>query len=427
MAPLERAGVLKRVRNALEANREDFAELVTDEMGAPITQSRSIQLGAPLALFDAYLELLESFPFRDERTAASGSALVVREPVGVVAAVVPWNVPLTVAVQKLAPALLMGCTVVLKPAPETSLTTLAFAQLFHDAGLPPGVLNVVPAGVDASEHLVGHPGVDKVTFTGSTRAGRRIASMCGQNLKRVTLELGGKSAAIVLDDADLTAAVESLRMGSLRNSGQICTLKTRILVSERRHDELVERLVEMVESMPVGDPHDPATQIGPMVTERQRDVVENYIQIGKDEGAVPVLGGGERPRSRGWFADPTIFTEVAPGMRIAQEEVFGPVLAVIQYADDDSAVDIANNSDFGLSGAVFTGDVERGLALASRIRTGMVEINGHSVGFHAPSGGFKSSGIGREAGREGMEEYTEVKSYGLSAQSLRQFADVQLS
>lgn len=414
--PAERAAILRRVRDGLAARREDFAELVTDEMGSPITQSLAIQVGAPLALLDSYLELVETFPFHDVRTAPSGSALVSKEPIGVVAAVVPWNVPLTVAVQKVAPALLMGCTVVLKPAPETSLATLALVQLFQDAGLPLGVLNAVPAEREVSEYLVSHPGIDKVTFTGSTAAGRRIGALCGQNLKRVTLELGGKSAAVILDDADLGAAVESLRLGSLRNSGQICTLKTRILVSHRNHDELVDRLRALVQSMPVGDPRDPATQIGPMVTRRQRDVVEGYIRNGMEQGARPVVGGGTAPVERGWFVDPTIFTDVDPNMRIAREEIFGPVLSVLRYDSEDAAIEIANHSEYGLSGAVFTSDIDHGIAVASRIRTGSVEINGNPVGFNAPVGGFKSSGIGREAGHEGMDEYVESKSYGLPAE-----------
>lgn len=421
--PAERAAVLRRVRDELQARRQDFAQLVTDEMGCPITQSLAIQVGAPLALLDSYLDLVGTFPFRDVRSAPSGNALVTREPIGVVAAVVPWNVPLTVAIQKVAPALLMGCTVILKPAPETSLTTLALVQLFQDAGLPAGVLNVVPAEREASEYLVSHPGVDKVTFTGSTAAGRRIGALCGQNLKRVTLELGGKSAAVILDDADLDTTVESLRLGSLRNSGQICTLKTRILVSDRRHDDVVDRLHALLESMPVGDPRDPVTQIGPMVTRRQRDVVTNYIRSGIEQGARPVIGAGVAPQDRGWFVDPTIFTDVDPDMRIAREEIFGPVLAVIRYSDEDMAIDIANHSDYGLSGGVFTSDLDHGIAVASRIRTGSVEINGNPVGFKAPVGGFKSSGIGREAGHEGMDEYVETKSYGLPAEKVAQLTN----
>jgi acyl-CoA reductase-like NAD-dependent aldehyde dehydrogenase len=409
----ERVAVLRRVRDGIEASRDRLAALVTDEMGAPISQSGPIQVGTPLVLLDSYIELALRHPFREVRRSSSGTALVTREPVGVVAAVVPWNVPLTVALQKLAPALLTGCTVILKPAPETPLSAYALAEIFADAGLPPGVLNVLPADREVSEYLVGHSGVDKVTFTGSTAAGRRIAARCGQDLRRVTLELGGKSAAVVLDDADLDQAVEALRLGALRNSGQICSLKTRILVSRRTHDEFIDRLAAMVTGMPVGDPHDPATQIGPMVTARQRDVVQGYVGVGRAEGARTVLGGGDAPLDHGWFVDPTVFTDVRPDMRIAQEEIFGPVLAVLPYDDEDQAVVMANDSAYGLNGAVFTSDPEHGLAVASRIRTGTVEINGNSAGFHAPMGGFKASGIGREAGPEGLESYLEPKAYGI--------------
>jgi len=409
----DRIAVLQKVRDLLSERKDEFAALITDEMGSPLAQSLAIQVGSPVAMLDAYIELAREFPFREVRLDPSGNALVTREAVGVVAAVVPWNVPLTVAIQKVAPALLTGCAVVLKPAPETPLTTLGLAGLFDEAGLPAGVLNVVPADREASEYLVGHPGVDKVTFTGSTAAGRRIGSLCGQNLKRVTLELGGKSAAIILDDADLEATVEALRMGSLRNSGQICSLKTRILVSNQRHDELVDRLRDLVNSMPVGDPHDLSTQIGPMVTARQRDVVNGYIESGMSEGADVVVGGFASAADRGWFVTPTVFTGVTPDMRIAQEEVFGPVLAVLRYDDEDMAVNMANDSDYGLSGAVFTADVQHGLELASRVRTGSLEINGNPVGLRAPVGGVKASGIGREAGIEGLAGYVEVKSLGL--------------
>jgi aldehyde dehydrogenase (NAD+) len=415
----DRIPVMRRLRELIEQRRETLASVVTAEMGSPITQSRKIQLGTPLDLIDAYIEVASSFPFESVRTSATGTALVSREPVGVVAAVVPWNVPVTIALQKLVPALLTGCTAVLKPAPETPLSAYLLAELFQEAGVPEGVVNVVPADREMSEYLVGHPGVDKVTFTGSTGAGRRIASVCGQNLTRVTLELGGKSAGIVLDDADLDYTVEKLRMGSLRNSGQICHLKTRLLVSRRLQDEFVGRLQKMIESMPVGDPNDPATQIGPLASARQRSAVEGYIQIGRDEGAKAIMGGG-RPEGldRGWFVEPTVFVDVKPDMRIAQEEIFGPVLTVLTYEDEDEAVAIANNSSYGLSGAVFTEDVQHGLAVARKIRTGTVELNGNSVGFLAPTGGFKDSGIGREAGAEGLEAYMEPKSYGLPSSGL---------
>jgi aldehyde dehydrogenase (NAD+) len=410
----ERIAVVKRLSDVLGANHDAMASLITDEMGCPITQSRTIQVTNARAILDSFLELVPSYPFQSVRRSATGNALVVREPVGVVAAVVPWNMPLAVTLQKLAPALLTGCSFVLKPAPETPLDAYLIAEMLKDAGLPAGVFNVVPADRPVSEYLVTHPGVDKVAFTGSTAAGRRIAALCGQDLRRVTLELGGKSAAVILDDADLETTVERLRMSSLRNSGQVCSLKTRLLVSTRRERELVDRLVGLLESMPVGDPLDPATQIGPMATARQRAVVENYIEVGREQGAKVVVGGG-RPHGldRGWFVEPTIFVGVEPGMRIAQEEIFGPVLSVIAYNDEEEAVAFANDSSYGLNGSVFTSDIERGLDLARRIRTGTVELNGYPAGFHAPAGGFKCSGIGRENGPEGFDAYVELKSIGL--------------
>ena len=411
----ERVAVLRRLSELLAGQRDDLAALVTEEMGCPITLSTAMQGTAPRVVLDAFIELAAMYPFSTIRRAATGTALVTREPVGVVAAVIPWNNPPVIAMIKLAPALLAGCTVVLKPAPETPLDSFLLGELLQQAGVPAGVINIVPAEREVSEYLVSHPGVDKVTFTGSTVAGRRVAALCGQDLRRVTLELGGKSAAVILDDADLDATVEKLRLGSLRNTGQICSLKTRIVVSQARETELLERLAAMVSAMPVGDPGDPATELGPLVTARQRKRVEDYIGIGRQEGAKIVLGGG-RPEGldRGWFVEPTIFSGVEPGMRIAQEEIFGPVIAVLSYADEDEAIAIANDSQYGLNGSVFTADPEHGLAVARRLRTGAVELNGSPVGFHAPIGGFKCSGIGREAGLEGFDAYVELRSIGLS-------------
>ena len=419
----ERVEVLRRLRAGLADTAEEMAGLITDEMGCPITQSRTIQVVNPLRVLDTYTALAGEYPWREVRTSIGGAtALVTREPVGVVAAIIPWNVPLGIAVQKIAPAVLAGCTVVLKPSPEAPLNTYLLAELLDEAGLPPGVVNVVPANPGESEHLVTHPDVDKVTFTGSSAAGRRIAALCGHDLRRVTLELGGKSAAVVLDDADLDATVEALRMGSFRNNGQVCSLKTRVLVSKTRHHELVERLAELATSMPLGDPHDPATQIGPLVSARQRRVVEGYLQVARDEGAKTIVGGG-RPvdRDRGWYVEPTVLTGVEPDMRIAQEEIFGPVVSVLTYADEDDAVAIANNSTYGLNGAVFTTDFEHGVEVASRIRTGVVELNGSPIGFGAPMGGVKGSGIGRENGPEGLEAYVEYKAIAITPELARRW------
>lgn len=410
----ERIGILLRFRDAYRSRQEEMAELITAEMGSPISQSRAIQVTAPLAILENYVDVAREYPFTSVRRSITGTSVVSQDPVGVVAAIVPWNVPQTVTMQKLAPALLAGCTVILKPAPETPLDAFLLTELLQEAGLPDGVLNVVPADREVSEYLVTRQGVDKVTFTGSTAAGRRIASLCGHDLKRVTLELGGKSAAIILDDADVDTAVESLRFGALRNSGQVCSLKTRLVVSRRRQREVLEKLSSLVASMPLGDPMDPSTQFGPVVSARQRERIEGYISSGKKEGATVVFGGG-RPAGldHGWYVQPTIFTGVTPDMTIAREEIFGPVLSVLSYEDEAEAIVIANDSVYGLNGAVFTSDLAHGLDVARRIRTGTVELNGNPVGFRSPIGGVKDSGIGREQGPEGLSAYLELRSIGV--------------
>ncbi|QSE92979.1 aldehyde dehydrogenase [Rhodococcus pseudokoreensis] len=410
----ERLEFVRRLSDEFRAREDLLATVITGEMGCPITLSRTLQASVARRRLDSFVELAPQYPFDTVRISESGSALITREPVGVVATVIPWNVPQATAIVKMAPALIAGCTVILKPAPETPLDAYLLAEMVEAAGIPRGVVNVVPADRDASEYLVSHPGVDKVSFTGSTAAGRRIAALCGNDLRRVTLELGGKSAAIILDDADLDATIQSLQHGSLRNSGQVCSAKTRIVVPRALESEVLERLSAMMSSMPIGDPMDPATMIGPLVSARQRERVEGYLDIGRREGATVVRGGG-RPAGldRGWFVEPTIFAGVRPSMTIAREEIFGPVLAVLAYETDDEAIAIANDSEYGLNGAVYTSDIERGLAVANRIRTGTVELNGASAGLFAPSGGVKSSGIGREGGFEGFDAYVEVKAIGV--------------
>ena len=411
----ERIEALGRLSVALEARLEELAQTVTAEMGCPITQSRRIQAARAKDRLDSFLALAREYPFRSVRTSAAANALVTREPIGVVAAIVPWNVPQPTTMLKLPPALLSGCTVVLKPAPETPLDSYLLADAISEAGLPPGVVNIVPAHREVSEYLVTHAGVDKVSFTGSTAAGRRIAALCGADLRPVTLELGGKSAAVILDDADLATAVESLRSGSLPNSGQICSAKTRIVVSRSQQSELLERMSAMMASMRVGDPADAETEIGPMVSSRQRERVEGYIQAGRQAGAKVVLGVGGRPAGlgQGWYVVPTLFADVDPSMTIAQEEIFGPVLVVTAYDKDEEAIAIANDSRYGLNGAVFSSDPERALRVASQIRTGTVEINGKPAGMQSPAGGFKESGIGREGGLEGFDAYVETRSISL--------------
>jgi acyl-CoA reductase-like NAD-dependent aldehyde dehydrogenase len=366
-------------------------------------------------LVDAYIEVAQNYPFSAIRSSASGVARVDREPVGVVAAIVPWNAPVVITINKLVPSLLAGCTVIVKPSPESPLSANLLAELIDKCGFPEGVVSIVPAGRERSEYLVSHPGVDKVTFTGSSITGARVAEICAGQIKRVSLELGGKSAALILEDADMDKAVESLRRGSLRISGQVCSNRTRVIVASSREDEFLDKFSGLMKSMPVGDPMDPATQIGPMVSERQRDRVEGYTALGIQEGAKLVMGGPGRPDgiNRGWYVRPTLFTGVDPNSRIAQEEIFGPTIAVFTSNSDKEAVEIANNSQFGLASSVFSKDVDRAVKTAQRVRAGVVEINGNGIGFQSPFGGYKKSGIGREAGPEGLSAFVEIKSIGM--------------
>jgi acyl-CoA reductase-like NAD-dependent aldehyde dehydrogenase len=319
--------------------------------------------------------------------------------------------PQFLIVGKLAPALLAGCPIVIKPAAETPLDALLLAELVDEAGLPPGVVSVLPGGRQVGEALVAHPGVDKVAFTGSTAVGRQVAAACGAGLKRMSLELGGKSAAIVLDDADPATVAEGVKVAGLMNSGQACVAQTRVLVPAARHDEYVEALASMVEQVAVGDPNDPATEIGPLVAKRQQERVLGYIEDGEREGARLVVGGTKLPEGvdRGWYVRPTLFDAVDNGMRIAREEIFGPVLSVIAYDGDDDAVRVANDSDYGLSGSVWTADPARGLDVARKVRTGSFGVNEpYSMDPAAPFGGVKASGFGREGGFEGIDEYLDT-------------------
>jgi acyl-CoA reductase-like NAD-dependent aldehyde dehydrogenase len=417
-APGERAAVLARAADILRKREADIAGVTVDEMGCAISQAPQAQTGLVAAVFDYYAELIRSYPFEREATAGGRVAgLVTEEPVGVAAAIVPWNAPVTLASWKTAPALAAGCTVVLKPPPEAPLSNYILAEALAEAGLPDGVFNLVPGGREVGEHLVTHPGTDKVAFTGSTAAGKRIMSLCGEQVKRVSLELGGKSAAVVLDDADLPAVVPALVKGAMHLSGQVCGAHTRVLVPRSRYAEAVEAAAAAAAAVPVGDPHDPATLVGPLVAERQRERVEGYIALGVQAGARVAAGGG-RPAHlpKGWYVEPTVLAEVDNGMRVAREEIFGPVLCVIPYEGEDEAVRIANDSPYGLAGGVWTADPERGLRVARRIRTGSISVNGGHPPFPlVPFGGFRQSGLGRELGPEGLRSFLETRSIGLPA------------
>jgi len=410
-SPDHRAGVLLAFAAALHARAETTDKLVTRENGMPMSLSRGANGLFPAALLGYYAKLITETPIEQIRPSAIGHTIVRREPVGVVAAIVPWNYPQALAAFKLAPALAAGCTVVLKAAPETALDALVFAEAAQECGMPPGVLNVVPGGVETGKHLVSHPGVDKVSFTGSTAAGRIIGEVCGRLLRPVTLELGGKSAAIILDDADLDATMRGLHSVSFVNNGQTCYLGSRILAPRSRYAEVVDALADLVNGFSVGDPLDRATDIGPVVSARQRDRVLDYIEAGKSSGAKLVVGGGvPKDQPRGWFVSPTVFANVDNSDRIAQEEIFGPVLAVIPYDSDEHAIALANDSEFGLAGTVWSTDTDRATEVAREIHTGTVGINDYQLDMGAPFGGVKASGIGRELGPEGLDEFFCLKS-----------------
>ncbi|MGP4101211.1 aldehyde dehydrogenase family protein [Nonomuraea sp. KM90] len=404
----ERAAAIARIADGIKGAIDDFAATVTSEMGSPISYAKIVQAGLPYQVASSFAALADGYAWEEEL----GNALVVREPIGVVGAITPWNAPLYQTVAKVAPALLAGCTVVLKPSVLTPLTAALFAELTAAAGIPAGVFNVVyGAGSVVGEAISGHPGIDMVSFTGSTGAGKRVSISAAGTVKRVALELGGKSANIILDDADLHNAVNLGLEYAWMNGGQTCAAWTRMLVPASRHDEIVELAVAAAGSYGVGDPTDPATRIGPMSSAAQQGRVSGYIERGIADGATVAFGGSGPAEGLegGAYVRPTIFANVAPDAVIAQEEIFGPVLSVIPYADEDEAVAIANNSIYGLSGSVF-GEPDHALAVAKRMRTGQVMVNGGEFNLTAPFGGYKQSGNGRELGRFGLEEFLEAKA-----------------
>ncbi|MGW5557130.1 aldehyde dehydrogenase family protein [Micromonospora sp. NPDC003944] len=406
--PQHRADVLRRLGAGLAARTEEIAQAITAEMGSPIGMSRTAQVAFPAAVVESVAGLANDFAWTQE----VGNSLIVREPIGVVGAITPWNFPLQQIVSKLAPALLAGDTMVFKPSENAPLTARILAEVAAEAGVPAGVLNIVyGTGATVGEAISAHPDIDMISFTGSTRAGQRISAVAAATVKRVALELGGKGANIILDDADLPAAVERGLMMAFSNGGQVCGAWPRMLVPASRQDEVVALAVEAARQYTVGDPGDEATRIGPMASEAHRQKVVGYIERGIADGARLVFGGPERPEGLpvGAYVRPTIFADVDPASAIAQEEIFGPVLTIIPYADEEEAVAIANGTPYGLTSGVF-GEPEHALAVARRLRVGQVDVNAGHWNPLAPFGGYKQSGNGREFGRLGLEEFLETKS-----------------
>jgi acyl-CoA reductase-like NAD-dependent aldehyde dehydrogenase len=408
----ERAKYLQRLHEGLNARMDDIAQTICGEVGMPMMFSQLIQAGLPAMVMGSYVDIANQFPFEEQ----IGGSLVVREPLGVVACITPWNYPLHQTVAKVAPALAAGCTVVLKPSEVAPLNAFLLAEIVDDVGLPAGVFNLVTGdGPTVGEAMAAHPDVDMVSFTGSTRAGKRVAELGAPTVKKVTLELGGKSPFIILPDAPIEDAVKAGVSSCFMNSGQTCIAWTRMLAPRSRYDEVVAAAKAEAEGYTIGDPTDPASKLGPLISDTQRQRVRSYIEKGIEEGARVVTGGAEQPEhlEKGYFVKPTVFADVTNDMTIAQEEIFGPVLSIIAYDDEDDAVRIANDTVYGLHAGVYGGDKEHATQVARRIQAGQVDINGQNFNPLAPFGGYKQSGHGRELGKYGLEEYLETKSLQL--------------
>lgn len=404
----ERGSYLQKAQELLMSRIDELGELVSRDLGMQVDWAKLVQIGLPLANLAAFAELARNYQFDGEEI---GNSLIVREPIGVVGAITPWNYPLHQVVLKVGGALAAGCTVVLKPSEVVPLISYALADIFDEVGLPAGVFNLVSGyGPVVGEAVAAHPDVDMISFTGSTNAGKRVSVVASATVKKVALELGGKSANIVLDDADLEAAVVDGVNNCMLNSGQTCSALTRMLVPNDRMDEAAAIAARVAGELTAGDPTAPATRIGPLVSAVQRERVENYIDSGVAEGAALVVDGRAHGHEVGYFVGATVFANVTEDMTIAREEIFGPVLSIMGYTDEDDAVRIANATDYGLAGGVWSGDPDRALRVARRMRTGQVQVNGGQFNTNAPFGGYKQSGIGREAGAIGLEEFLEIKA-----------------
>ncbi len=405
----ERVEFLRQIQAGLEARLDEIATLISLEVGTPLKMAQRIQAGLPVAEIGSFIEAAAHLPLEEQ----IGNSTVCREPKGVVACITPWNYPLHQIVSKVAPALLAGCTVVLKPSEVAPLNAFLLAEVIAAAGLPAGVFNLVTGyGATVGEALAAHPGVNMISFTGSTVAGKRVATLAAQDVKRLALELGGKSASIILEDADLAKAVKGTVNSCFLNSGQTCNALTRLLVPRKRYEEICRLVIEAANSFTVGDPLDPDTKLGPLVSDLQRDRVRTLIRSGIDEGAELLTGGPEAPAgfAKGYFVQPTVFGRVAPSMQIAQTEIFGPVLCILPYQGEEDAVAIANGTIYGLAAAVWGNDAVRANQVARKLKAGQVDINGARFNLNAPFGGYKQSGLGRELGRYGLEEFLEFKA-----------------
>ena len=405
----ERADFLNRLSAAIKDRSEELAKLITSEVGTPIDYSRMAMVGTPRVVTRSYAKILDDFIWEEEVR----NSLVVKEPIGVVAMITPWNFPLHQIIGKVAPAIAAGCTMVLKPSKEAPLNAFVFADILDEIGLPDGVFNLVSGhGRDIGETMSSHPGVDMVSFTGSTNAGVRVSELAAPSVKRVTLELGGKSANIILDDADIPRAAASSIYACFGNSGQECSALTRLIVPEEHRDEVVEVISSKMERYSVGNPMDESSRCGPLVSKRQQESVSSFISSGIEEGATLVAGGEGMPDGleSGYYVRPTVFADVTPEMTVFQEEIFGPVLSITTYSSEQEAVELANLSEYGLSGGVWSSDEDRAMRIARMMRTGQVSINGGAFNVTAPFGGYKRSGLGRELGVHGLEEFLEIKS-----------------
>jgi betaine-aldehyde dehydrogenase len=414
--PGERAAFLAKIQEGMKSRAEEIGRTIAQEVGMPVKLATRIQAGSPTFTFGMYAKLVGDFKWEEK----VGNSVVLREPVGVVACITPWNYPLHQIAAKVAPALAAGCTVVLKPSEVAPVNAFILAEIIDAVGLPKGVFNLVTGyGPVVGEALAKHPHVDMVSFTGSTRAGKRVSELAAETVKRVALELGGKSASIVLDDADLAAAVKGTVSACFLNSGQTCSAHTRLLVPESRYAEAAKLAAEEAQKYTVGDPFAEATKLGPLVSAQQRERVQKYIRKGMEEGAELLAGGPDAPEglAKGYYVKPTVFGKVDPKSTIAQEEIFGPVLSIITYRDEADAVRIANDTPYGLAGGVWSKDEAHAMRVAKRLRTGQVDINGGPFNMHAPFGGYKQSGSGRELGRPGLEEYLEYKALQLRAEA----------